>query len=382
MRLLVTSVPGLGHLHPVLPLALAAAGAGHDVRVATGPDRVEWVRRCGLRPVPAGLTIAAMREQAVTRNLTGPELPRHMFTSIAGPPMVDALLPLVDDWQPDLLLHEEGEYGAPLVAALRDLPCVTHSWSAPARPAEGRALLDGPLCELWRQYGLADSPRQVGALYLDACPPLLQLPDLTHLGTRVVRVHPSGFDGPPQAAPDWLASLPRPAVYVTLGTEPAFSRPELLQQLVDAVAASAPGVVVTTGPHPPDTVTAPHAGVHIVQYLPQSLVLPAVDAVVAHGGAGTTVGALLHGHPQLVVPGPAPSQQASAARVAAAGVGLRRDWADVTSAHLQEAVQELLTRADLRRSAQDVRNALTTLPRSGEVVALLERETQRRSSAQ
>ena len=84
MRLLLTSVPGLGHLHPVLPLGLAAARAGHDVRVATGADRVEWVRRCGLSPVLAGLTITAMRELAVARDLTGPELPRHLFTSIAG----------------------------------------------------------------------------------------------------------------------------------------------------------------------------------------------------------------------------------------------------------------------------------------------------------
>lgn len=376
MRLLLTSVPGLGHLHPVLPLALAAARVGHDVRVATGPERVHWVRRCGLDAVPAGLPIVELRARALARDLSGPDLPRHLFTSIAGPPMVDALLPLVDDWQPDLLLHEEGEYAAPLVAALRDLPCVTHSWSAPARSAEGRALLDGPLSELWRQHGLTGPPRQVGGLYLDACPPLLQVTDLTHVGARIVQVHPSGFDGPPEPAPDWLAALPRPAVYVTLGTEPQFSRPDLLQQLTDAAGASAPGVVVTTGPHPPDAVAAPHAGVRVVQYLPQSKVLPVVDAVVAHGGAGTTVGALLHGLPQLIVPGPAPSQQASAARVVAAGVGLRRDWSDVTPERLQEAVQELLQRADLRRAAQHVQDALTARPRPSEVVALLEREAQ------
>ena len=374
MRLLLTSVPGLGHLHPVLPLALAAARAGHAVRVATGPDRVDWVRRCGLEAVPAGLTISGLREQAAVRGLAGPDLPRHLFTSIAVPPMVDDLLPLVDDWQPDLLLHEEGEYAAPLVAALRDLPCVTHSWSAPARSGEGRTLLDGPLGELWQQHGRTGPPRQVGALYLDACPPLLQLPDLSHVGTRILRVHPSGFDGPPQPAPDWLAALPRPAVYVTLGTEPTFSRPDLLQRLLDAAASGAPGVVMTTGPHPPDVVAAPRAGVHVVQYLPQSLVLPAVDAVVAHGGAGTTVGALLHGLPQLVVPGPAPSQQAGAARVAAAGVGLRRDWAHVTPTQLRDAVDELLQRTDLRRAAQEVRDALTALPGPDDVVALLEQE--------
>ena len=374
MRLLLTSVPGLGHLHPVLPLALAAARAGHDVRVATGPDRVDWVRRCGLPAVPAGLAVAGLRERAVARGIAGPDLPRHLFTSIAVPPMVDDLLPLVDGWRPDLLLHEEGEYAAPLVAALRELPCVTHSWSAPARPGEGRALLDAPLGEVWQQHGLTGPPRQVGALYLDACPPLLQLPDLSHVGTPVVRVHPSGFDGPPQPAPDWLAALPRPAVYVTLGTEPTFARPDLLQRLLDAAAASAPGVVLTTGPHRPDVVAPPRAGVHVVQYLPQSLALPAVDAVVAHGGAGTTVGALLHGLPQLVVPGPAPSQQAGAARVAAAGVGLRRDWADVTPAQLQDAVQEVLQRADLRRAAQQVRDSFATLPRPDDVVALLEQE--------
>ncbi len=373
MRLLLTSIPGLGHLHPVLPLALAAARGGHDVRVATGAVRVGWVRRCGLPAQPAGLTIAQLRERAVAAGLTGSELPRHLFTSVAVPPMVDDLLPLVDDWQPELLLHEEGEYAAPLVAALRGLPCVTHSWSSPARSAEGRASLDGPLGEVWRQHGLAGPPQQVGGSYLDACPPLLQLPDLTHVGAPVVRVHPSGFDGPPEPAPDWLATLPRPAVYVTLGTERTFSRPELLQRLLDAAAAIAPGVVVTTGPHPTNVVRAPRTGVHVAQYLPQSLVMPAVDAVVAHGGAGTTVGALLHGHPQLVVPGHAPSQQASAARVAAAGVGLRRDWADATSEDLRRAVQELLERPDLRRAAEDVRDALAALPRPDDVVALLER---------
>ena len=378
MRLLLTSVPGLGHLHPLLPLGLAAARAGHDVRVATGSDRVEWVARCGLPAQPAGLSLPELRARAAARDLTGSELPRHLFTSIAVPPLVDDLLPLVDDWRPDLLLHEEGEYAAPLVAALRDLPCVTHSWSAPARSRDGRDVLDGPLRDVWQQYGLPGPARQVGALYLDACPPPLQLPDLTHLGTRVVPVYPNGFDGPPEPAPDWLAALPRPAVYVTLGTEPVFSRPELLQQLVDAAAVVAPGVVVTTGPNPSHAVAAPHAGVHVEQYLPQSLVIPAVDAVVTHGGAGTTVGALMHGRPQLVVPGPAPSQQGSAARVAAAGVGLRRDWADTTPATLRAAVEELLSRTDLRRAAERVRDALSALPRPDALVPLLERAAERR----
>lgn len=374
VRLLVTSVPGLGHLHPVLPLGLAAVRAGHEVRVATGADQLDWVQRCGVQGEAAGLTHAGLVQQGASLGLTGPERPRQMFTTIAVPPMAEDLLALVDRWSPDVVVHEEGEYAAPLVAALRGLPCVTHSWPAPARSTAGRALLDEPLGAVWQRFGAAGPPRQTGQLYLDACPPLLQIPSLDQVAARIVPVHAQAFDGPAQPAPSWLAALPHPAVYVTLGTEPTFCRPDLLQRLVDAVAAVAPGVVVSTGPHPPE-VLAPHrAGVHVVQYLPQSLVLPAVDAVVGHGGAGTTVGALLHGRPLLVVPGTAPSQQACAAQVRAAGVGLRLDWDDATPERLKNAVTELLSRADLQSAAQAARAVLGDLPTPDDVVRLLERE--------
>jgi UDP:flavonoid glycosyltransferase YjiC (YdhE family) len=39
-RVLFTSCPAYGHALPMLPLVRAAQRAGHDVRVATGPDLV------------------------------------------------------------------------------------------------------------------------------------------------------------------------------------------------------------------------------------------------------------------------------------------------------------------------------------------------------
>ena len=39
-RVLFTSCPAYGHVLPMLPLVRAAERAGHDVRVATGPDMV------------------------------------------------------------------------------------------------------------------------------------------------------------------------------------------------------------------------------------------------------------------------------------------------------------------------------------------------------
>jgi UDP:flavonoid glycosyltransferase YjiC (YdhE family) len=43
-----------GHVRPLLPVAHALAGAGHDVRVATGAGFHERVRQAGLVPVLAG----------------------------------------------------------------------------------------------------------------------------------------------------------------------------------------------------------------------------------------------------------------------------------------------------------------------------------------
>ena len=54
MRILFTSFPGLGHLHPLMPLALAAGAAGHDVRLASGPDVVDWANRAGVTSHPVG----------------------------------------------------------------------------------------------------------------------------------------------------------------------------------------------------------------------------------------------------------------------------------------------------------------------------------------
>lgn len=372
MRILVTSVPGLGHLHPVLPLALAARQAGHDVRVATGADRLAWVERCGLFAQAAGLPLPGLRAEAERRGLVGPDLPRHLFTTVAVPPMARDLLALVDDWRPDVVLHEEGEYAAPLVAALRGLPCVTHSWSSPARIGPDRTLLDVPLAEVWEAFGAPGPPRQAGSLYLDACPGLFQHADVESLAPQVLPIRPSAFDGPVEPAPDWLARLPRPAVYVTLGTVTTFCLPERLQVLADAATQAGAAVIVATGPHPTDVVAPVADSVRVVQYLPQSLVLPHVDAVLSHGGAGTTLSALMHGLPQLVLPGQARSQQQAAHSVVAAGLGLSLDWTDATPERLHAAVNEVLTRVDVRREAAAAHAAMTTRPGPEDVVALVQ----------
>ena len=72
MRILLTSFPAYGHLHPLVPLALAAQAQGHQVRVATGPNLTEWVRQCGLEPVTIGLSEDDLAT-AADRDFAGPQ---------------------------------------------------------------------------------------------------------------------------------------------------------------------------------------------------------------------------------------------------------------------------------------------------------------------
>ena len=77
--------------------------------------------------------------------------------------------------------------------------------------------------------------------------------------------------------------------------------------------------VVTTGAVDPDVVTAP-ANVELHRYLPHDEIMPSASLVVGHGGHATTMRALAHGLPLLLLPmHPLLDQPMIAKAVAAAG---------------------------------------------------------------
>lgn len=372
MRVLFSCHGAYGHFHPIAPLALAAQEKGHDVVVASGPDLVDWVGACGLRAVPAGLTSAEYPARLAALPLEDQPLAMfHRFSTVAVPPTLAGLQQLTRSWRPHVVVHEEGEYGAPLLAALEQIPCVTHSWAAPARPENERRLYRSLLAPIWAAHGLAGDARTSGATYLDSCPPPYQSDAIESI-QGVVPARPVVFDGPPAPAPPWLATLPRPAAYVSFGTVDAFSRPEILRSTVEAIEPLVEAVVVTTGPNPPDTVGIRSSRVHVRDYLPQSQILPNVDLVVSHGGAGTTLGALAFGLPHLVMPGEAPSQQRNAMRTEAIGVGLCVPR-EAATGRVQAAAQRLLDDPAYRAASTAARSELEGLPSVDEAVGLIER---------
>lgn len=124
---------------------------------------------------------------------------------------------------------------------------------------------------------------------------------------------------------DGLAAPPHgtPRVLVSLSTTAFPGQEAFLQKTLDAVAAMPLEVVVTTGPAiDPVRLRAP-ANTTVHRYLPHKEVMPGCSAVIGHGGHATTMLALAHGLPLVMVPmHPLLDQHMVGRAVHAAGAGL------------------------------------------------------------
>ena len=133
------------------------------------------------------------------------------------------------------------------------------------------------------------------------------------------------------------ASAHPATVYVTFGT--VWNRElDVFRVVLAALSAHPVDVVVTLGlDGDPAALGAQPDNVHIHRFIAQGELLPRCDAVIAHGGAGTMLGALAHGLPLLLLPRGA-DQHYNAERVTVAGAGLSVAPAQATTATIARAV--------------------------------------------
>ena len=115
----------------------------------------------------------------------------------------------------------------------------------------------------------------------------------------------------------------RPTVLVSLSTFGYAGMQQVLQNVVDATEGLGARVVVTTGPLvEPDSLTRP-AHVEVHRFVPHVELMPSATMLVGHGGHGTTMQALAHDLPVLVLPMSRITDQPTIGRaVAGAGAGL------------------------------------------------------------
>ncbi|HSK96384.1 MAG TPA: glycosyltransferase [Euzebyales bacterium] len=353
MKIVFASLPAYGHLYPMLPLALACAAEGHDVVVATGEPFLDALPLRTARGFAEGVVLHDI-EQETARNhpdTHGPEFAGWLFGETSTRLVVPALRELFERKRPDLVVHEILDIGASVVAAEHGVRAVAFGLGLWLPPVTGF-------------YEIAGADPTLPGGYLDVMPEALQNPVPLPANRIPIRSVPWAPDMPSWEPPT------RRTVYVTLGTV-AFGAVEVLRRAVLETAAHDVDVLVAVGPEgDPALLGEVPSNVRLERFVPQASVFAHVDLVVHHGGAGTMLGTLASGLPQLVLPQGA-DQHFNAAAIQRAGAGLVLANEEQTPGAIESAVARLLTDGPERAAARTLAKEIAAMPSPAEVAPKL-----------
>lgn len=365
----------------MVPLSLALRAGGHDVAFATEQRFCPRVERAGFRAFPAGIGPGRVLERTLAQaDAAGPapedawRFGARMFAAVAGPAKVPDLVRVIEEWGPDLVVHDVTDFAGPVAAAHAGLPWVAHSLG-PMFPMEFSVAGAELAAPMWEERGLTPGPLggMFASAYLDICPPSLQSSDIHEVAAVARPLRPEPFDAVEgEGLPPWMEDLEdRPTVYVTLGTLDNDAE-GVIESAVEGLRREPVNLVVTVGPNrDPGELGPQPPNVHVERYVPQSLLLAHCDVVVAHGGSGTMLAALGLGLPLLLLPQGA-NQFWNAQRCAALGVGLRLLPGEVDGPAVRREVRALLDRPGYRGQARKVADEIRAMPAPDEAVARLE----------
>ncbi len=385
MRILFTTQPGLGHFHPLIPLAGALRDAGHEVAFACPPLFKPHVRAAGFAHFPVGLdwietgiydAFPALR--ALPRATGGAWRATYVHTYIFAHATARRTLPdllaLGERWMPDLVVRGTEEYAGCVAADHWGIPHASVQCTA-NNTYDFRLALAAQMDTLRETVGLPPDPTAemlYRHLHLSSTPPALLPPDEPLAPTaRFMRPMPFDRSGD-EELPAWAVMLPdRPTVYATLGTVFNQARP-VFEAILAALRDEPITLILTVGRTVDPAEFGPQAGnVHIERYIPQTLILPHCDVVVTHGGINTVLAALMHGKPLVLLPMGA-DHFANARGCEAMGAGRSVGAEGRTPEAIREAVRAVLGDASYRESAERVRAAFASLPGPEEAVNWLE----------
>jgi UDP:flavonoid glycosyltransferase YjiC (YdhE family) len=383
MRILLTTRGSAGHVTPLVPFGHAGLRAGHEVLVAAQGQHAGNVERAGLPFAPFGepppeqwmpllAEFARMDLERANDAMIGEYFAR-LDTAAALP----GLRAIVEEWRPDVIVRECWEFASTLVAEQRGIPVVRVALGLAATEELTIGLVASALDDARAGLGLPPDPageRLRETPYFTMIPEALEDPAVP--GPRSVHRfrHAVADDAPP--LDDWWPGNDDPLVYLTFGSVTAGAHlpyyPALYRAAIEALAPLPVRVLLTIGDRRDPAELGPlPANVHIEEWVAQDAVAPHAAAIVGHGGHGTTLGALAHGVPLVVVPLFSTDQWANAAAVERAGAGLALDAerravlgvpGPETMDALGPAVRRVLAEPSHRGEAQRIAAAMRALP--------------------
>ncbi|MFJ5528958.1 nucleotide disphospho-sugar-binding domain-containing protein [Streptomyces sp. NPDC093261] len=384
MRVLMLSTPFPTHFTPLVPLAWALRGAGHEVTVAAQPDVTDAARMAGIAAVDIGdrfhgLDVLQRHLPPGVRplELMGPTPPEKMAGTTKlwethARYLLSSYVEFAREWRPHLVVSEQLELAGPVVGAVLGVPSVQVRWgvdplSGPSR-ASARNFLHG-VCTRLGLDGLPDPD-----LLLDPCPPALRHPTAPP-GSPLGHVPYNGVG----TVPEWLR-VPAPdsvrRVAVCLGNQTlVLNGSRLFRTIIESFdGLTDVQAVVTAAPEYHEGFGRLPDNVQVIEPVPLNLFLRDCDALVHHGGANTTMTGCHFGLPQVVLP-QLVDQFASAELLAAAGAAQVLGEAEPQNdpARIRAAVTEVLSDERYLKSARELGDDMAAMPSPAQVVADLER---------
>ncbi|MGW0654161.1 activator-dependent family glycosyltransferase [Streptomyces umbrinus] len=423
MRVLFVTPAVNSHLNNLVPIAWALRTAGHEVCVAGQPDITEAIKNSGLTAVAVGERMALPREIP-----DGPDTPDRPgapqepstpfglgydiaetrpdrltldyvrgtlagYTSVvcefmADRTMLDDLVKFARAWKPDLVVWDAHTYTGPVLARavgaahIRVLPAPDH-WArmralhrelVAGDPTAGTAAAD-PLADylagkLEPWGGEFGDDMVTGQATVDPLPSWLGVPlDVDRISVRHVP-----YNGP-TVIPAWLRKEPkRPRVCLTLGQ----TRRSLgvhgrggedvsVATMLQEVAALDVEVIATLSADQLPKGTRIPDNVRLFDFIPLNALLPSCSAIVHYGGMGAVAAAVVHGVPQLGIPGNIWGEAGVMRQLEAQGAGLRAD-----AGTLVDGLTRLLDDPGFRQGAAQIQKDMLSRPSPRDIVPEIE----------
>jgi UDP:flavonoid glycosyltransferase YjiC (YdhE family) len=372
MRALFTTLPGLGHLHAMVPIAHELTKAGHEVAFATSKQFSSTVEHCGFRCFPSGfdwlesefsrsfpdLRTAPIHSQQTQR------LVMDLLADFLPAQLVPDLQALIGQWKPDIVVRDLLEFGGCLAAESLGIPHASCGALFYPDPIQLKSSVGGALGRRRKALDLPPDPGLTMLFrYLD-----LAFSSPTYLGQHMVSpvthfLRPVPFDeSGDETMPDWIHSLPdRPTVLVTLGT--VFNRTHtLFETVLDALGDGPFNLILTVGRNrDPEEFRPLPPNAHVIRYCPYTLLMAHCDLVITHGGSTSVTSCLMQGLPLIVVP-IAGDHFATAKRCVRAGVGIALEPEMCTARGIRRATAKLLSDSWYRDHAIQLREEMLALP--------------------
>jgi N-glycosyltransferase len=306
-----------------------------------------------------------------------------LFCGDAATAMGNDVAKAIKDWNPDIVLRDTGELGGFLAAERAGLPHVTVG----VLDFNGMMLGSGVVAALDRRrrdFGLPPDPdgrRQyayghINMLAPDIAPEELELPNVCTVRVDGVRHG--------DVLPAWIGELvddQRPLVYASFGTAastiPSYGPP--LAKVIAGMGGVDANVIVSTGTgldwHGKEIIGGIPVpdNVRVVEWVPQGLLMRAIDMLITHAGPATARQAVVNGVPLVAVPLLFDAFEL-ANRFERHGMGVQLDWTSFTPEDVATAANTVLNDVKYRRAARRLQTrALTVPPIDDAAVRFLER---------